>query len=206
MFDTVFHRINDPSVANCHTAVEFDVRSENGVLVVSHDRSSILPCTLAEYFASSSVKMLMIVNVKEANLEEEILEMSGIHNDSIVFLDSQIPDIVRLSKQPKYKGRFAIRVSNYEPYSHNLINLSGAKYIWVDYDFYRCLIEPGFIDGYTLLLSQIERFIQISSDITPIFVLPELYGIINPYLKTRVMNCINKLNIVTPMICKKMDN
>ena len=85
------------------------------------------------------------------------------------FLDSQIPDILRISKD--LKGKFIIRVSDVETLNKKLIDISQPKYLWVDYS--------AFLN---FNLKNYEYFIlnlykEIDKKLIPILVSPELYDL-----------------------------
>lgn len=85
------------------------------------------------------------------------------------FLDSQIPDILRISKN--IKGKFIIRVSDVETLNHKLLELSEPKYLWVDYSQFS-----------NFNLKDYEQFIvtlykNIDKNLEPIIVSPELYDL-----------------------------
>ncbi|EDP3587672.1 hypothetical protein GU251_08645, partial [Campylobacter jejuni] len=108
----------------------------------------------------------IICNVKESGLEEKIIELlSG--DFEYYFLDSQIPDILRLSKNG-YQGKFIIRISDVESYNEKLMDISKPKYVWVDYSQFSSFNIKDyqeFIYNIKPKLGQVE----------PILVSPELY-------------------------------
>ncbi|MFX3627529.1 hypothetical protein ACD574_02725 [Campylobacter sp. LH-2024] len=83
------------------------------------------------------------------------------------FLDSQIPDILRISK--KIKGKFIIRVSDVETLNHKLIELSESKYLWVDYSQYANFNIKEYANFITNLYNNIDKNLEL------IIVSPELY-------------------------------
>lgn len=116
---------------------EIDLRSDVsrlGSLHLSHD-----PWQLGEDFSTwldiwKSMKQLgpLIVNTKEDGLETKILELlaeKGIQN--FFFLDTQIPTLVRLSRNLP-KRMFASRFSSYEP--EEFVNKFShlTQWLWVD--------------------------------------------------------------------------
>lgn len=155
------HRQNQ---SNEFPNIEIDIRSSAKGLVLSHDRGNYDECTLLKDVASEFKSKTIICNVKESGLEEELLEILG---DNIYFLDSQLPDIVRLSKtRPELSSKFIIRVSNVEPISKELLALVKPEYIWVDwtkFDDFNEILYASFIN-------------KVYNIAKPIIVSPELYG------------------------------
>ncbi|EOH2453221.1 hypothetical protein ACM1JP_000735 [Campylobacter jejuni] len=85
------------------------------------------------------------------------------------FLDSQIPDILRISK--KIKGKFIIRVSDVETLNYKLIELTEPRYLWVDYSQF-----ANFdIKEYAKFINNLYK--SIDKKIEPIIVSPELYNL-----------------------------
>ncbi|MCW1359922.1 hypothetical protein OLQ22_01495 [Campylobacter jejuni] len=110
----------------------------------------------------------IICNIKESGLEEKVIELLGDRFD-YYFLDSQIPDILRLSKDG-YLGKFIIRISDIESYNEKLMTISKPKYVWVDYsqfDKFDIQDYKEFIHGIKPRLKKVK----------PILVSPELYDL-----------------------------
>ena len=177
------HRQNDPEFLTFKNVdgIELDVRSIGSDLVLTHDRLSSrhLENSSSLIYLSEVVQYLenytVIVNVKESGLEEQISELFDDNNIKYYFLDSQIPDIIRLSKQEKYKGKFIIRVSSYENINYDLLNFSKPEFIWVDYNF-----ENFNLNRYIKFLKNINNDGHINTlKIQKILVSPELYGLQN---------------------------
>lgn len=178
------HRQNDPEFLTFTNVdgLELDVRSIGDELILTHDRihnaqasvhsSDIL---FLEDFVEFLKPYTIIVNVKESGLEEQISELFDDNNIKYYFLDSQIPDIIRLSKQEKYKGKFIIRVSQFENINYDLLNFSKPEFIWVDYNF-----ENFNLNRYIKFLKNINNDGHINTlKIQKILVSPELYGLQN---------------------------
>lgn len=178
------HRQNDPEFLRFKNVdgLELDVRSIGDELILRHDRihneqasvhtSDIL---FLEDFVEFLKPYTIIVNVKESGLEEQISELFDDNNIKYYFLDSQIPDIIRLSKQEKYKGKFIIRVSPYESINHNLLDLCKPEFVWVDYDY-----KNFNLNSYIKFLKNINNDGHINTlKIQKILVSPELYGLQN---------------------------
>ncbi|HEF8722475.1 TPA: hypothetical protein SBH06_001829, partial [Campylobacter jejuni] len=85
------------------------------------------------------------------------------------FLDSQIPDILRISK--KIKGKFIIRVSDVETLNYKIIELTEPKYLWVDYSQF----ADFDIKEYAKFINNLYK--SIDKKIEPIIVSPELYNL-----------------------------
>jgi len=172
------HRQNDSSLWNEDTAVELDVRlSGRDRVVLSHDPIKYK----IELDFSANVNTLLyndldfpketIVNVKTSGAEEIVTnEFNTIMYDDYYFLDSQIPDMLRLSKLPEYEGKFIVRVSDVESWNQEFIDRIKPKYIWADWS------QFGDFDAdiYGQFINTLTR--QIGDDQELIIVSPELYN------------------------------
>lgn len=179
------HRQNDPEFINFKDVdgIELDVRSLGDRLVLTHDRINNKQISIFAddvLFLEDTIEYLkdytIIVNVKESGLEEQISELFDDNNIKYYFLDSQIPDIVRLSKQERFKGKFIIRVSNFETVNYNLFEHCKPEFIWVDWHNF----EHFKLDPYIKFLEDINNNDYINTNkIQKILVSPELYGFQN---------------------------
>jgi len=132
----IHHKVNSTDqlrLVPVEDGVEVDVRwnSETKDVCVSHDLvyDYCIPFRqwIAEYKCS-----LLIINVKDSQLEEKIIQiMKPHHNIKWFFLDSQIPDIVRLSRLG-YGNRFIPRLSQYERIVPEFYELVNKEYVWLD--------------------------------------------------------------------------
>lgn len=84
------------------------------------------------------------------------------------FLDSQIPDILRISKN--IKGKFIIRVSDVETLNYKLIELTEPKYLWVDYSQFANFDIKEYAEFINNLYKNIDKNLEL------IIVSPELYN------------------------------
>ncbi|WDL69724.1 hypothetical protein IP364_07600 [Helicobacter winghamensis] len=162
------HRQNDLNNLNGRYGIEIDLRF-NGNLVLNHD---VLVDGQQYPYLKDKMQFLkdipIICNIKESGLEEKVIDLFGDKLD-YYFLDSQIPDILKLSKAG-YQGKFIIRISDVEPYSEKLMEVSKPKYIWIDYsqfDNFKLEEYKKFILGIT---PKIENVVAI-------LVSPELYNL-----------------------------
>ncbi|HEF1989383.1 TPA: hypothetical protein R8W77_001675 [Campylobacter coli] len=162
------HRQNNLEFSIENYGIEIDLRyNEN--LVLNHDlleKNSLYP------FFEEKIQFMknipIICNIKESGLEERVIELLGV-NFEYYFLDSQIPDILRLSKNG-YQGKFIIRISDVESYNERLMSVVKPKYVWVDYSQFSNFDIQNyreFIYGIKPKLEQVE----------PILVSPELYDL-----------------------------
>lgn len=153
---------NSENVVDC----EIDIRSHPDGLVLNHDRLDFNKTyPLLKDFAKQYAGLCVICNIKESGIEEEVFEIMSANDINFYFLDSQIPDIIRLSKNEKFHGKFIIRVSDVEEYSEKLINQTKAEFVWID----DCNFKNFNIEEY------FERLSRINNNIKPIIVSPELY-------------------------------
>lgn len=119
------HRANDLNIIR--DGIEIDLRTFNNKIILQHD---ILKDGL-ELDLNKLKDKTVIFNVKESQIEDLIIQRAK--NIDYYFLDSQIPDIIRLAKTGF--NRFILRISPYEDINTKLYDLVKPKYIWVDYDF-----------------------------------------------------------------------
>lgn len=194
-----------------YEGVEIDIRSVYGVLYLNHDR-------LNEHFEHLKFRSYLenlkeqkpqkiIANVKESGLEEQILrEFKEYGLDrlgfELFFLDSQIPDINRLSSNTDYHGKFIIRISDIESINFKLISKSKAKYIWLDFSEMNNFAENrlDFDNIVEAVLYYIEKFPNFPC---PIFVSPELYSIDNFKHIDDIIKIIKDKHINNFKICTK---
>ncbi|AJC87295.1 phospholipase/phosphodiesterase [Campylobacter insulaenigrae] len=149
--------------------VEIDLRF-NGDLVLNHDVLIENQCYPLFKDKIRFVKNIPIIcNIKESNLEEKVIKLLGDKYD-YYFLDSQIPDILRLSKNG-YQSKFIIRISDVEPYSEKLIQISKPKYVWIDYSQF----DNFKIEHYKEFI--LSGIIPNIKKVIPILVSPELYDL-----------------------------
>ncbi|EDN5833741.1 hypothetical protein FVK83_03295 [Campylobacter coli] len=162
------HRQNNLEFSIENYGIEIDLRyNEN--LVLNHDlleKNSLYP------FFEEKIQFMknipIICNIKESGLEERVIELLG-DNFEYYFLDSQIPDILRLSKNG-YQGKFIIRISDVESYNERLMSVVKPKYVWIDYSQFSNFDIQNyreFIYGIKPKLEQVES----------ILVSPELYDL-----------------------------
>ncbi|HED5352273.1 hypothetical protein C3I17_07940 [Campylobacter jejuni] len=171
------HRQNNISGKVKNFGIEIDLRRNEQGLVLNHNllESNIkypLFTEKLEFFKNIPI----ICNIKESNLEELIIDIfdnHGNNNDGggyeYYFLDSQIPDILRISK--KNKGKFIIRVSDVETLNYKLIELTEPKYLWVDYSQF----DDFDIKEYAKFINNLYK--SIDKKVEPIIVSPELYNL-----------------------------
>lgn len=160
---------NSETITDC----EIDIRSHPSGLVLNHNRLDFnKDYPTLEDFAKKYSNKSIICNIKESGVEEETLRILTENKVDVLFLDSQIPDIVRLSKVEEFKGKFIIRISNYEQASMPIIKASGAKFVWADWFKF----DNFNIDEYIYYIDSLyERF--SGRDIELIIVSPELYDL-----------------------------
>lgn len=148
-------------------AIEVDVRSSPRGLVLNHDRLDFS----SEYPLIETLKGLTktaILNIKESGVEEELIDFCLTNNIDFYFLDSQIPDILRLSKKyPEHSHRFIIRVSDVETINQKLMTLVKPKYVWVDYSEFDSFNIENYIN--------FAKSVKTESEM--ILVSPELYSL-----------------------------
>ncbi|RAX51654.1 hypothetical protein [Helicobacter sp. 11-8110] len=162
------HRQNNLEFPIENYGIEIDLRY-NGNLVLNHDlleKNSLYP--LFEEKIQFMTNIPIICNIKESGLEEKVIELLSDHFE-YYFLDSQIPDILRLSKNG-YQGKFIIRISDVEFYNERLMGVAKPKYVWVDYSQF----SNFDIQNYQEFIYSIKPKL---GQVEPILVSPELYDL-----------------------------
>ncbi|EGK4381654.1 hypothetical protein IO796_001598, partial [Campylobacter lari] len=111
------HRQNDMQENIENFGVEIDLRYDKE-LILNHDvlnKNQQYP--LLKNKKQFIKNIPIICNIKESGLEEKIIDLLSGYD--YYFLDSQIPDILRLSKNG-HQGKFIIRISDVESYNQKL--------------------------------------------------------------------------------------
>ncbi|EAK7939874.1 hypothetical protein E7Q14_07650 [Campylobacter coli] len=162
------HRQNNLEWYNKNYGIEIDLRY-NGKLILNHD---LLKKNILYSYFEEKIQFMknipIICNVKESGLEEKIIELLG-NNFEYYFLDSQIPDILRLSKDG-HQGKFIIRISDVESYNEKLMEISKPKYVWVDYSQFSSFDIKDYQEFIYNIKPKLEQ-------VEPILVSPELYDL-----------------------------
>lgn len=170
------HRQNN--IRSFTEAIEVDVRSSPNGLVLHHDRLDFSADFSADYPLVYDLNHLTnnaIFNIKESGIEEELIEFCDLVNSNnstnsieFYFLDSQIPDIIKLSKKyPQHSHRFIIRVSDVETINQKFMDLVKPKYVWVDYSEFDCFNIEEYVNFVKSIKTESEM----------ILVSPELYSL-----------------------------
>lgn len=188
------HRQNN--ISQYVECVEVDVRSSPSGLVLNHDRLDFN----TKYPSVENLAGLtntVIFNIKESGIEEELINFSLKNDINFYFLDSQIPDIIRLSKEyPEHSHRFIIRVSDVETLNDKFMNSIQPKYVWVDYSEF----DSFNIEDYINFINSI----NVKSEM--ILVSPELYSL--QYLEiakeiAKEISLLNSKQLNSLNICTK---
>jgi len=133
----IYHKVNTIEKLRevpVEDGIEMDVRWDSRIqdVIVSHDLVSSSEYLLSfKEWMKEYKQSFLIVNVKDSQLEDKVIEILKDYKIKWYFLDSQIPDIVRLSKQG-YGKHFISRVSRYEWFSSELIEATNRDYTWLD--------------------------------------------------------------------------
>lgn len=179
------HRINtiDKLInVNKNHGIEVDVRwsDKNNNVIITHDYTNEY-VFLKDFLKFYNHKFL-ILNIKESQCEDKCIEvMKNFINIDYYFLDSQIPDIVRLYR--KGYENFIIRLSVFEEhirlYKH-------FKYIWLD------------TFGYANNLNLLDFYEFKENEI--ILTSPELHG------ERNINEYVDKIKNKVKHICTKYPN
>lgn len=161
--------------------VEIDLRY-NGEIVLNHDileYGEIYPLLRDKVNLMKNIPI--ICNIKESGIEEKAMEL--LKGNDFYFLDSQIPDILRLSEI--IPGRFIIRISDVESFNERLIEISKPKYVWIDYSRFNNFDLQDYKEFLVSIKSKLK-------DVIPILVSPELYNISFLELIGHIRNIVPK--------------
>jgi hypothetical protein len=170
--------------------VEVDVRSHPAGLVLNHDRLDFSKSYPLLKDKISFFNGPIIFNIKESGIEEEILKKI---NKEFYFLDSQLPDIIRLG--PKNLGKFIVRVSDVESFNQSLIELIKPKYCWVDYSKFNINYNHKEYIDYIKTMIAAAKYHKIE----PILVSPDLYTLNNAHLAEKIA-----IDIQINNVCSKI--
>jgi len=147
----VHHRINDyRDLKNIpkEDAIEIDIRwSYSRGLIVTHDLDDGLNSSFNDWIKYFDHAALFL-NIKESQCEDKIIELYNTRFDfhKWFFLDSQLPDIIRLSNLG-YQDKFIFRYSRNENPLKSLVEKS-APYVWIDdFGYYTPYTNFDKIDG-----------------------------------------------------------
>ncbi|EAI1511187.1 hypothetical protein ERK09_08020 [Campylobacter coli] len=177
------HRQNNLEFPIESYGIEIDLRCKER-LVLNHD---ILEQDLLYPFFEEKIQFMknipIICNIKESGLEERVIELLG-NKFEYYFLDSQIPDILRLSKNG-YQGKFIIRISDVESYNERLMGVAKPKYVWVDYSQF----SNFDIQNYQEFIYDIKPKLE---QVESILVSPELYDLSYIELIEPIQNILPK--------------
>ncbi|EPF3945973.1 hypothetical protein ACSSA5_001510 [Campylobacter coli] len=177
------HRQNNLEFPIENYGIEIDLRYKER-LVLNHD---ILEQDLLYPFFEEKIQFMknipIICNIKESGLEERVIELLG-NKFEYYFLDSQIPDILRLSKNG-YQGKFIIRISDVESYNERLMRVAKPKYVWIDYSQF----SNFDIQNYREFIYDIKPKLE---QVEAILVSPELYDLSYIELIEPIQNILPK--------------
>ena len=193
------HRQNNPKIIDNKNidGIELDIRSYGSKLILTHDRIEENNHNIyLEDILKDLTGLIVIVNVKESGLEEQISKILDSADVKYYFLDSQIPDIIRLCRQDKFKGKFIIRVSDFEEVSTDFLNYCQPNFLWVDYskfDNFKILDYINFINK----MSSDDRLKSYKK----ILVSPELYGLQNINTAYDIMKSTKKELLKEYSVC-----
>jgi hypothetical protein len=188
------HRQNDPSTWKADESVEFDARlfGDKSVMIshdpCQYDTNKDLEFQLDDIITNNyAMPKECIVNIKESGTEERVVELfKKIGYDDYYFLDSQIPDITRLSKKYNMAFRFIVRVSDIESLNFDFLRELKPKYIWLDWSKFNNFNMNEYKSFIRRTFSTLKQLPGKAPEI--ILVSPELYG---PEYKKLAENMIN---------------
>jgi len=183
--------------------VEVDIRSSINGLVLDHDRLhhnlNHYPLFDEEIEKFCLIRKSIIFNIKESGVEEEIIDRMKDKDIEWYFLDSQIPDILRLSKQyPEISHKFIIRVSDVETMNEEFVRKIQPSFIWLDFSSFDNYSSDEYV---YLLFDTIEQVNTMCQKTNIILVSPELYSLdyidIAKYISNIFRKEFNSISVCT---------
>ena len=130
----IIHKVNDTrylSEINPNYGVEFDVRSNNGDLILSHDPVGANDeLNFLDDFIKLCEGRLLIANIKEAGIEERVINLLQSYSEKFFLLDCEMPFLIK--NQKKFGKHLSIRYSKLESIE-TVKNFSQyVKWVWID--------------------------------------------------------------------------
>jgi hypothetical protein len=130
--EIIIHRVNkikDLINTSINFGVEIDIRTNGSKLILSHD-PFIKGDRLEDYLENYKHKTL-VLNLKEAGIEENVLDLIKINSvKSYFLLDVEMPYIYLAAK--KGQKNIAVRFSEYEDISLTKHFTNKLKWVWID--------------------------------------------------------------------------
>lgn len=130
--EIIIHRVNkikDLINTSINFGVEIDIRTNGSKLILSHD-PFLKGDRLEDYLENYKHKTL-VLNLKEAGIEENVLDLIKINSvKSYFLLDVEMPYIYLAAK--KGQKNIAVRFSEYEDISLTKHFTNKLKWVWID--------------------------------------------------------------------------
>ena len=130
--EIIIHRVNkikDLINTSINFGVEIDIRTNGSKLILSHD-PFLKGDRLEDYLENYKHKTL-VLNLKEAGIEENVLDLIKINSvKSYFLLDVEMPYIYLATK--KGQKNIAVRFSEYEDISLTKHFTNKLKWVWID--------------------------------------------------------------------------
>ncbi len=129
----IIHRVNTIEKLKktpCHYGVEIDVRAYEKELVLCHD-PYIKGEPLKKYLEHFK-HAFIIFNIKEAGIEEDVINLANKHNIKNYFLlDVEYPFIYRATREKGFR-KIAARYSEAEPIEFALLHKNMLDWVFID--------------------------------------------------------------------------
>lgn len=129
---TVIHRINKIDQLKGlppEYGVEIDVRAMGSRLILNHEPHQDGD-NLEEYLDACGDRFV-IFNIKEAGIEDEVVDLAEKHGIDYFLLDVEFPYIYRATRNEGFR-KIAVRYSEAEPAEMALAQSGLADWVWVD--------------------------------------------------------------------------
>ncbi len=130
--EIIIHRVNTVKELNKIPkifGVEIDIRSHNSKLILNHDPHK--PGDKFDAFLKKYNHGTLVLNIKEAGIEDEVLKkVKRSKIKSYFLLDIEFPYIFKCLK--KKQKNLAIRFSENEPIENAKLMTKKFKWLWID--------------------------------------------------------------------------
>ena len=130
--EIILHRvnkINQLKKINPKYGVEIDIRAKGSKIILNHE--PFLNGDLFTNYLSEFNHGTLVVNIKEAGIEQEVIKLLKKYNiENYFLLDVEMPFLYNSSKK-KYQ-KIAIRFSEYENIINSKFFIGKLNWIWID--------------------------------------------------------------------------
>jgi hypothetical protein len=141
-----------------HFGVEVDIRAKGPQLIMNHD-PHVDGDDFREYMKAYRHRFI-ILNIKEAGIEEEVIGIMKEHGiEDYFLLDVEYPFVYRATRKLGFK-KIAVRYSEAEPIEFTLAHRGLVDWVWIDTNTKLPLDESAVaqLKGFSLALVSPDRW------------------------------------------------